>query len=194
MKLKSHGQSLFPIALMLMLVGLTFWLQRAAEVKGGFSDSKLRHDPDYIVDKFTVRRFAPTGALQSTLVAEKMVHYPDDETTALTGPRMSFFRGPRPTHLSAKQGLVGPDGREVALVGGVRGVRDATSADPEIVFTTSHITILPDDEIVRTTAAVILTQAASVIRGVGLEGDNKTQVFHLLSQVNSTIEKKPKRR
>jgi lipopolysaccharide export system protein LptC len=193
MRLKLHAQSLFPIALMVLLVGLTFWLQQATAIKDGYSDSLLRHDPDYIVENFTVRRFAPTGGLQNTLVARKMVHYPDDETTVATEPRMSFFKGPRPTHLSATQGLVGPDAREVVLVGNVRGVREATATDPEIVFTTSHLTVLPDEEVARTTAAVTITQGASIIRGVGMESDNKTQIYQLHNQVNSTIEKKQRR-
>lgn len=188
--MKLQGQRLFPIALMLLLVGLTFWLQYVTAVKEQYSDSLLRHDPDYIVENFTLRRFSPTGGLQNTLVSRKMVHYPDDETTVATEPRMSFFKGPRPTHLTAKQGLVGPDAREVELIGDVRVVREATSTDPEIVFTTSRLTVFPDNEVARTTAAVTLTQGASVIRGVGLEADNKTQIYQLLNQVNSTIEKK----
>jgi lipopolysaccharide export system protein LptC len=108
----------------------------------------------------------------------------------VTEPQMSFFKGPRPTYLTAKQGLVGPDAREVTLVGNVRGTRAATATDPEIVFTTSHLTVFPDDEVARTNAAVTITQGASVVRGVGMEADNKTQVYQLLSQVNSTIAKK----
>ena len=190
MKYKPRGQGLFPIALMVLMVGLTFWLQRATELKDNFSDSLIRHDSDYFAENFTVRRFAQTGGLQSTLVSKKMVHYPDDETSVLTEPVMTFFKGPRPTNLTAKQGLVGPDAREVALVGNVRGVRAATATDPEIVFTSTHLTVFPDDEVMRTTAAVTITQGASVVRGVGMEADNKTQVYQLLSQVNSTIEKK----
>lgn len=190
MKLIPRGQSLFPIALMTLLVGLTFWLQRATEVKDDFSDSKLRHDPDYYAENFTVRRFASTGGLQSTLVAKKMVHYPDDDTTVVTEPQMSFLKGPRPTHLTAKQGLVGPDAREITLVGNVRGVRAATATDQEIVYTSSHLSVFPDDEVARTSAAVTITQGASVVRGIGMEADNKTQIYKLLSQVNSTIEKK----
>lgn len=190
MKFMPRGQNLFPIALMVMLVGLSFWLQRASDIKDPHSDSLLRHDPDYYAENFTVRRFAKTGDLQSTLVAKKMVHYPDDETTVVTDPQMVFLKGPRPTHLSAKQGLIGPDAREVALVGNVRSVRAASATDPEIVVTTTHLTVFPDDEVVRTTAAVTITQGASVVRGVGLEADNKTQIYQLLSQVNSTIEKK----
>jgi lipopolysaccharide export system protein LptC len=103
---------------------------------------------------------------------------------------MTFFKGPRPTNLTAKQGLVGPDAREIALVGNVRGVRAATATDPEIIFTTTHLTVFPDDEVARTTATVTLIQGASVVRGVGMEVDNKTQIYQLLSQVSSTIDKK----
>jgi lipopolysaccharide export system protein LptC len=193
MHLRRHGQSLFPIALMLLLVGLTFWLQQTTAFKDGYSDNLLRHDPDYIVENFTVRRFGETGTLQNTLVSRMMVHYPDDETTVATEPRMSFFKGPRPTHLTAKQGLVAPDAREVVLVGNVRGVREATATDPEVVFTTAHLTVFPDDEVARTTAAVTITQGASIIRGVGMDADNKTQIYRLHNQVNSTIEKKQRR-
>ena len=41
MKLIPRGQSLFPIALMSLLVGLTFWLQRATE-KGGSLGDQIR--------------------------------------------------------------------------------------------------------------------------------------------------------
>lgn len=190
MKINLRGQSLFPIALLVLLVGLTFWLQRATEIKDNFSSSRLRHDPDYFAENFTVRRFAPSGGLQSSLTARKMVHYPDDDTTVIDEPRMAFFRGGRVTHLTAKQGLVGPDAQEVTLVGNVRGVRSATPTDAELVYTSSHLTVFPDDEVARTSAAVTITQGTSIVRGIGMEADNKTQIYKLLSQVNSTIEKK----
>ena len=188
--MKLRTQAVFPIALLLLLLGLTFWLKRATETQDIYSDSLLRHDPDYFAENFTVRRYSNTGALQSTLVAQRMVHYPDDETTIVTEPKMVFLKGPRPTTLTARQGLVSPDAREVTLVEDVRGVRTATATDPEIVFTTSHLTVFPDDEQVNTTAAVTITQGPSIIRGVGMEADNKTQIYQLHSQVNSTIEKK----
>ena len=188
--MQRFGQGLFPIAILTLLVGLTFWLQSATELKSTGSDSLLRHDPDFFVENFKLRRFAPTGELHNTLVAEKMVHYPDDETTVVYEPRMTFLKGPRPTRLDARQGLVAPDAREVELVDDVRAVREANRTDPEIVFTSSRLTVFPDDESVRTSAPVTMVQGASVIRGVGLEADGKTQIYQLLSQVNSTIEKK----
>lgn len=190
MKLKYRGQGLFQIALMTLLVGLTFWLQRATELPDGFSNTLLRHDPDFYAENFSVRRFDGTGAVQNMLMAKKMVHYPDDDTTVATEPQMSFLKGPRPTRITALRGLIGPDAGEVVFVGNVRGVRAATATDPEIVFTTTHLTVFPDDEVARTNAAVTIVQGASIIKGVGMTSDNKTQVYQLLSQVNSTIEKK----
>lgn len=190
MQLKPRGQGLFPITLMVLMVGLSFWLQHASAPKDNFSDSLMRHDPDYIVENLTVRRFGATGELQSMLASKKMVHYPDDETSLMTEPTVSFFKGARPTSLTAEQGLIAPDAREIVLVGNVRGVRAATATDPAIVFTSSHLTVFPDDEVMRTTAAVTITQGASVVRGVGMEADNKSRVYQLLSQVSSTIEKR----
>ncbi|MBK7136886.1 MAG: LPS export ABC transporter periplasmic protein LptC [Rhodocyclales bacterium] len=157
-------QSLFPIALLTLLVGLTFWLERATELKRPGSDSLLRHDPDFFVENLRLRSFSPTGELQSTLAAIKMVHYPDDDTTLVTEPRVGLLKGPRPTQLTSQQGLVAPDGRQIVLVGNVRGVREATKTDPQLVLTTTHLTLLPDDDMMRTNAAVTVTQGASVAR------------------------------
>lgn len=187
------SQSLFPIALLTLLLGLTFWLQSATEMESSFSDSLLRHDPDYFVENFTVRRLDETGSLQNMLVAKRMVHYPDDDTTELTEPQLSFVKGSRPFKLTARQGLIGADAREIAFVGAVRGERAATATSPAVVIATSHLTVLPDDEIARTRAAVTITQGASVVRATGMEMDNKTQVLKLHNQINSTIENKRRR-
>lgn len=188
--MKLRTQNLFPVAILTLLAGLTFWLERAAQIEVTPGDGKNRHDPDYMVEKFNVRRFGTEGRLQNTLSAQKMIHYPDDDTTELTEPRMSYVGSPQPTHLSASQGLVGPDAEEITLVKDVRVVREATAEDPELVFVTSTLTLFPDDEVARTTAPVVITQGASVVRGVGLEADNKTAIYKLLSRVTGTIEKK----
>ncbi|MDR2239193.1 MAG: LPS export ABC transporter periplasmic protein LptC [Zoogloeaceae bacterium] len=194
MKLKPRGQGLFPIAMMSLLVGLTFWLQQMTELKGERSDALLRHDPDYYAENFSMRRFDRNGNLQNMLIAKKAVHYPDDDTMVVTEPRIAFLNRARPMHVTAAQGLVGPQGGEIALIGNVRGVRAATAKNSESVFTTTHVTVLPDDEVARTGAAVTITQGASVIRGVGMEADNKKQIYLLRSQVNSTIDKKHRSR
>ena len=43
---------LFPLALMLSLALLTFWLDHQVSVEQGAHPSLRRHDPDYLVDNF----------------------------------------------------------------------------------------------------------------------------------------------
>ncbi len=185
-----RSQSLFPLGVLTLLVALTFWLEQATQVAEMRDDARQRHDPDYVIDNFTVRRFGPEGGLQNVLTAARMVHFPDDDTTLVTAPRVSYFGAARTTHVTARQGLVGADAKEIALVEDVRVTRPATADDPELVFTTSALTVFPDDELVRTSAPVTITQGASVVHGVGLEADNKTAIYRLLNRVTATIEKK----
>src|SRR5262245_48560224 len=78
---------LFPLALMLTLALLTFWLDRAVRDDGAHP-SLRRHDPDYIIDKFTSTTYARNGAPETILSADKMLHYPDDNSIALLSPRV----------------------------------------------------------------------------------------------------------
>jgi lipopolysaccharide export system protein LptC len=153
------------------------------------STGLLRHDPDYIAEKFNVNRFGPSGALLDTMSAEKMIHFPDNEKTEVTEPRLSHFGGSRPIHISAKQGIIGADAREVVLTQDVHVRRVGKSGEPDTELSTSALTIFPDDEVVRTAAPVTLSRGGSVLHGIGLEADNKTAIYKLLSRVSGTIEK-----
>ena len=61
MNLQRNVQQALPLLILILLVGLTMWLERATRVDDRPSSGKLRHDPDVIVDNFTVRRFDPSG-------------------------------------------------------------------------------------------------------------------------------------
>lgn len=187
--MRLRTQSLFPVGVLTLLAALTFWLDRASQVVEVPDDGKMRHDPDYVVDNFSLKRFGPQGGLQNTLTAQKMVHYPDDDTTLVTEPRVAYLGGPRATRLAAREGLVGTDAREIVLIKDVRAIREATAESPELVVATSTLTVFPDDEVARTAAPVTITLGASVVRGVGLEADNKTAIYRLLNQVTGTIYK-----
>ena len=86
--MKLSATRLFPLLLMLALAGLTFWLERTVREEEGMHPSLRRHDPDYIVDNLTHTRFNAQGAVESTLAAAKMLHYPDDDSTDLVAPRV----------------------------------------------------------------------------------------------------------
>lgn len=183
--MRISGTTLLPLALLAILAALTFWLERVTQ--GTVVDgSKARHDPDFFVENFSVRRFNPEGMLQHTLHSRKMLHYPDDESTDLVAPRLTYHRAP-PTRVSSDTAWLDRDGKHVRLDGNVRVVRGNTNGGPETVLSTSVLHAVPDDEVAHTDAPVTITQGMTVIKGTGLHTDNKTQISVLSGRAHGII-------
>jgi lipopolysaccharide export system protein LptC len=184
--MKSSGAALFPIALMALLAGATFWLDRASQPEDDGRDGKHRHDPDYIVDHFSVRRFDPEGVLQHSLFAQKMLHYPDDDSTEVFAPQLTYHHIP-PAHVSSIKAWLDSGGKHVKLEGDVHVLRDSIDGRPPTEITTSVLYAVPDDEYAHTDAPVTITQGQTVIHGIGAETNNKTQISVLYGPVRGII-------
>lgn len=177
---------LFPVVLMALLAGLTFWLDRATQPQDDSRSGKHRHDPDFIVDNFQVRRFAADGVLQHTLVAKKMLHYADDESTEVAAPRLTYHRTPL-LNVTSRTAWLDKDGKHVRLNGEVHIVRDAVGDKPPTEMHTSVLHAVPDDEFAHTDAPVKITQGLTVLNGTGMESNNKTQISVLFGRTNGII-------
>jgi lipopolysaccharide export system protein LptC len=186
----NFAQALFPLLILTLLAGLTFWLEHTSRVVEEHNDGRYRHDPDYTVDNFTLRRLDAQGKLEYSLVADAMLHYPDDDSTEVIAPRLTHVGRPQPMHLSAKRAHVSKDGNEVVLYEDVRAVREATAKDPEVVVTTSQLSVYPDRDFAVTDKPVRIVQGQSVMNGVGMEIDQKNMVYKLLSNTHGTIYRK----
>lgn len=179
MSARTHtGTALFPLLLAGLLAGMTYWLDLASRPQTIGGDGKARHDPDYIVRKFEVRRFDPEGALQHTLVADEMRHYPDDDSTVVLAPRLTYHRTP-PTYVSAREARIGSEGKHVELIDDVRVTRTGVGGKPDSVLTTARLHAWPDDEIARTDVPVTITQGRSRVDGSGLEANSKLESYVL---------------
>lgn len=187
-----RSTSWLPLVLVGFLAALTFWLERVAQFGGEPSHAKERHDPDFYVEQFRVRRYDDDGSLLNTLVAEKMLHFPDDDTTKVIGPRLTYEHRPQ-TEVTAKTAWLDKDGKHVRLDDDVRIVRAGENAAPDTVITTSVLYVTPDNEYARTDAPVTITQGQTVIRGGGATVDNKGRVSVLSGRVNGTIYRNQKK-
>lgn len=187
--MKQYGSSLFPIGMLMTLAALTFWLDRATQIEDSTPAIK-RHDPDYYVDNFTVRRFDPKGLLQHTLKAEHMVHFADDDSTEVKQPDLTFHKD-RPARITSDRAWLDSGGKTVIFMDNVVVVQ-RNRLDPPTEIRSPTLTVLPDDEIARTPDPVVITQGLSVIHGRGLESNNKTRLATLGGRVNGVIESKAK--
>jgi lipopolysaccharide export system protein LptC len=185
--MRHFSSGLLPLVLLTLLAALTFWLERTSQVEDARREGKLRHDPDFIVDHFTVQRFDLKGGLQYVLTATKMLHYPDDESTDVTGPTLVYYGGSRPAQISARRASISKDGKEIVLFDDVRMVSAASKATPEFVVTTSQMHFFPDDDVARGKMPVTITQGATVIKGDGFIADRRTQTVKLIGRVRGII-------
>ena len=192
--MKHPSASLLPLILLGLLAALTFWLERATQIDNGRHDGKGRHDADFIIDKFTVRRFSLGGALQYVQTAQKMLHYADDDSTDVVLPELSYFgekqNEKQKTTITARQAWLGPSGKEIRLFNDVRMVRESKADSPELVITTAEMFVYPDDEFARGDKPVTITEGRTVINGTGFEANNRVHLFKLMGRVHGIIYKK----
>ena len=183
--MRDRTASLFPLLMLVLLAALTFWLNRVIE--GDKPRGPQRHDPDYWVEGFEVRRFDMDGKLQHTIVADKLLHFPDDDTTIVTTPHITYHQQP-PSEIFAAMAYIGRDGKEVDLVDKVRVVRHGQIGDsPPTVLETRTLKVFPDDERGRTEDPVVITQDKSILKGKGLEIDNRSGITVLRGRVTGTL-------
>jgi lipopolysaccharide export system protein LptC len=104
-----------PLLILIALAGMTVWLERTTRVDDKPGSGKLRHDPDVIIDNFTLQRYDENGNVQHTLTAKQMRHYPDNDSAELDEPKLLYRGKLTPTHISAERATLGRDGKEAIL-------------------------------------------------------------------------------
>ena len=176
---------LFPLGLMLALALLTFYLERTVR-EDDAPPALRRHDPDYLVSNFTTTTYNREGAAESVMSAMKMVHYPDDDTTELFGPRLVQSKPNEPRFtVRADRGQLSRDGDELFLFGAVLLVREASAERPEARMTTEFLHILRERSLARTDKPVKFVEGGRSLEGRGMEYNNESRELLLRHDVQA---------
>ena len=179
---------LFPLALMTSLALLTFWLERTVHEDPRPAQLR-RHDPDYEVRNFTTTTYNRDGVAESVLSADKMLHYPDDDSTELFSPRVLHAKPDQPRYtVRAERGALSRDGDEIFLYENVVLVREADAERPEARMTTEFLHILRDRSLVRTDRPVKIVEGSRSLSGRGMEYDNESRELELRHDVVARFE------
>jgi len=180
----------FPLALMLSLAMLTFYLERMVRDEDT-APAKRRHDPDYVITNFTSTTFDREGKPLNVLSAVRMVHFPDDDATELEAPRVVQTKPGEPRmSVQAERGAMSADGEEIFLYDNVVMVREGDATRPEARLTTSFLHIVRERSLVRTDREVTIVEDNRSLRGRGMEYNSDSQVFTLMADVHGRFEPK----
>lgn len=180
-----HGSTqLFPILMLGALAGLTFWLQSAIQPPEDTVAKITRHEPDATAENFEIRRLDEQGRLKFRLSGPLLVHYPDDDSTEISQPKLTTYRpASPPIKVEAGNARISADGETVYLWNDVKLIRTATADRPEMVATMPDLTAKPDTGDAFTHSAVEIRQGASWLTGVGGKLNNTTSTLEIQSQV-----------
>jgi lipopolysaccharide export system protein LptC len=184
-----------PLLIMAVLALLTWWLvKNSPGVEEPRAKKPVRHEPDYIMEGFTLQRYSADGALAVQIRGEQLRHYPDTDTLEIDRIQLEAqgVDGAL-TRASAQKASAKGDGSEVQLAGGARVVQEggAQQAEPMEVQGEFLHAFLKTKQL-KAPQPVRVRQGASELQVANLQVDHVKQVATLGGPIRMRIEA-PKR-
>jgi lipopolysaccharide export system protein LptC len=187
---KPRASTLFPLGLAMALAAITFWLERTVQMAAPAPRDVARNDPDSIATNVNTLILDEHGRLEATLAAAEMVHFPADDSTKLTAPRLVQLRDQQPPlRVRADRGTVSRDAEEVRFYGNVVVTRDATPERPALRADTTFLQVFPNQRLARTPERVVIVEGRSRLAGTGMVAEGRTDRITLESDVSGTFER-----
>jgi lipopolysaccharide export system protein LptC len=183
------ASSYLPLLLMALLALGTWWLvKNTPPADTQRAEAPPRHEPDYTMSNFLVRRFAPDGAMRAQIEGDTMRHYPDTDTLEIDNVRIrAVAPDGRITLANARMALSNGDGSEVQLQGGARVVREASGGGEAVEFRGEFLHAFLNTERVRSHLPVTLTRGGTEVKADAMDYDNLEQVVQLKGRITATF-------
>jgi len=182
-----------PIALLLLLALLTFWINQNVQEEALKMNKLNRQAPDYMLYNFVSTRTDAAGNIKYVLAAAKMRHFPVNDYTELQRPRFTQFGLDKPyTQVYGQRGQVSANGKLVEFSKQVKVIRQGSATKPETEMQTEQLWMEPDTEVAHTDQHVVIRQKpATVITGTGMRFDNSADTMQLFNRVHVHYERPP---
>ncbi|MGR8940253.1 MAG: LPS export ABC transporter periplasmic protein LptC [Gammaproteobacteria bacterium] len=150
------------------------------------------HSPDFFSTGYSKWEMDEKGSLKSKLIAERMTHYSDDNTTHLDKPLMFFHNDTAPPWVvNAETGILSADGKDLQLNGKVKVERAQGPGVRQMIINTSNVKVKPETHYAETDDWAELISPPNRTTGVGMKLVFEQPVhLQLLSKVQGTYETK----
>jgi lipopolysaccharide export system protein LptC len=163
----------------------SFWLVQVIN-RGDFASSEVsKSEPDYIVENFSVVKMTVDGKPRYIVAGDKLTHHPDTDSADVLRPVVQSLSPPLPPMtMTSATGRIDQVRNIVDMQGDVVVLRPGSPHGPRLRLKTEALTILTDEDKLRTDLAVELLQDATVITGVGMLADRAASQVDLYHRVH----------
>lgn len=187
-----------PLILMGLMALGTYWLVKSTPLQGAeVSEEPQRKDPDYLMERFSIKTFDNKGHLKSEIFGEHARHFPYTDILEIDQVRIrSFNSHGHMTTATARRALTNNDASEVQLIGDALVVREAVSGKsteklPRLSFSGEFLHAYIDDERIKSHKPVSMMRGNDHITADNLEYSNFDQVMELHGRVRGTLRAPP---
>lgn len=162
----------------------SFWLVQVME--GEDDGGRLggpTSEPDYIVENFSFVRMTEEGKPSYVVSGKRLAHTPLGDVSNVEQPVMQGMTPGRPRMtIVANHAQIYHGEHRVELLGKVDIQRPATPTSEALRVQTEALTVLPDEEILKTNQPIRMQLGAATVTGTGMVANNATQKLHLASR------------
>lgn len=178
---------IFPLALALLLGGLTAWLGRISEVV--VEEVKLRPDePQYLMQHMQGQRFDLSGNLKEQLTATKAWQLPDQKNVYLAEPDLQMFnQGIKQYGVNSSSARYQIADKTVHFENEVLLTKAADAERPAAEVRTARLVVDTEKQTAQTDAAVDFIYGQSKGSANGMTYDHKTGQLNLPERVKALI-------
>jgi len=183
-----------PAVLMAIFALGSWWLVRS--LPSLFKDAPpktARIEPDYYLEKFSVKSFDSQGRLRRELSGSRAQHFPDSDTLEVSqvNLRALSLEG-RLVNANADQALAKGDGTQMTMTGNVKLTQKANpqgkSAGALLELRGQSLKAFPNDERMTSDVPLEIRRDSDVFSANSMELNTKTGAFELSGQVQGLIQ------
>lgn len=180
LKTLSFKQALWIVSLAI-LVFISTWALNHYLPHSHSLGLQTQHQPDAFAENVHILRTGVTGKAADELFIPQMLHFTYNNLTIFAKPMLAIFtQMNKPAwRITAEQGQAYQGTNRIELWNNVHVQQLGQNA---MALSTDHLTVMPQMQMAKTSAPVILSQAGNQIRGTGLRIDLKRGEVELLSK------------
>lgn len=154
--------------LLAVLGGSRLLLETAS--RRGIPAEQEPHNADYFLENFTNTVMNEQGMPFRRLSADRMLHFPDDDSTELTNPHLTLFQDKLPLwQVQSEQGWLSGDGKLLLLNGPVTIDRTAAAMSRPLHIVTRNLRVQPEENYAETDERITVTSLGSRLESKGIQ-------------------------
>lgn len=178
-----------PLILFGLLALGSWWLVRSMpELLPAETDKPLRVEPDYRLEKFTVKSFDASGRMTREISGQSATHFPAKQELHIQKIQI-FAENELGTRLQAQArlGVSKETAQQVDLTGDVLAVRAADRKGPRVTLKGEAVTALMDEERLVSSVPVEIVRGGDVFTAQTMDFDTRKGQYELQGQVKSVL-------